>query len=618
MGEQDGDKESAALLSGREATGTMQDPHLCGTPSQQRRFVQLCALMLAVCMGLVVRRAGVLQATAELDAFLDPDAWSVSLSGCEALRCEVSVRTSAAIPAGGSFVVGYWPAGEEEAAVFSREHRVKGSTTTAALFRLRGSASYAGRVVLRAEGAGKVTIVSEFDFRTAATGCDAFDSAPLATVDGDPSFAVLMFPYADLDDGFRGLVAVDSSGWVVWYWNRSTTDASGQLEAFSQFRDTHVTQQYAFNDASSDTVGVVDASGTIGSVLVPENLENYTKNGVVMEEFKFMGHEARALRDGNVITTGYALSDMAMKLENETISYLAEEFFVVWDPWTLAQPNVQHLLWASDYVSLEDAVDVLKKQGESDNTEVIMEIYPLDDALLQEFYLMYFHISSVSVSDDDALYVVTLRNLHTVLAINRTSLELVWQFSSVLDRNDFAFASEADKFWNPHDAQLTTVNGTQRLCLMDDGYYHNKCQEEVLHVDYYCYSRGVCYVLDEQAATSATAFEFSYPNRGVLTLEQQHEDIFNMNGGSVEPIPDSQHMLTAFTSVYKNQWTNQSYAFETDATGQVIKSTALLPHVSSWSANNGATSGLYRVLPLKAINGEGALDPKRWHASESN
>ncbi|KAK7241112.1 hypothetical protein SO694_00053215 [Aureococcus anophagefferens] len=608
--------EDATLLEGRKTKLELsKDATLCGTPKQQRNFIWVAFYALAITCGLVLRRASILEREATLDAAMDPSAWEIKVLNCANLRCHLSVKTSVAFPKAASFVVSYWPLDAAEYAVYSREHEVSSAATEVELYRLRPHTQYVARVRLKAEGFDKIVVVAEQTFESNAVGCNKFDNGPMVRIEGDPSFELLLFPYMDGEtDSFRGLVAVDRAGYAVWYFNRTISAPGAHVEAFSQFTSMRDTAHFCVNDQNTVSVFVADAAGSVGATLLPEHVSNRTKNGTALESWTFMGHECRATRGGQIVTTGFALADVGsqkLEVEDESIHYLAEEFFLLWDPFVEDEP-VTELVWVSDYVSLEDAVKAL--DGEGDNEKVIMEIVDVDDAVAATgSYLMYFHVSSVSLAPDEDLYVVTLRNLHTVIAINRTSLELVWQFSSVLERNDFSFASPSDRFWDPHDAVLDTVNGTQRLCLMDEGYFRDACEEQSESVDYYCYSRGVCYVLDAASGSASKAYDYSFPNNGVLSsLHLEAMDVFNKNGGDVVPVPDTRHMLTAFTSVYKTQFASNSYAFETDADGGETKAIIKLPHIEDWTSASGGTSGLYRVLPITSVNGEGAHAPEAW------
>ena len=57
---------------------------------------------------------------------------------------------------------------------------------------------------------------------------------------------------------------------------------------------------------------------------------------------------------------------------------------------------------------------------------------------------------------------------------------------------------------------------------------------------------------------------------------------------------------------------SNSYAFETDADGGETKAIIKLPHIEDWTSASGGTSGLYRVLPITSVNGEGAHAPEAW------
>lgn len=616
-------REGDGLLGGADdgAEKARSDPDRCGTATQQRRFVYLLGVVLLASCGAVVRRERELAARADLAARMDASAWEATLLNCADLRCHMSVKTSVAYPASASFVVSYWPLDAPDVVVYSREHAVVSAATEVELYRLRPHTKYGARVHLRAAGFSKIVTAAGATFESPATGCAELDDGPMAHVEGDPAFELLLFPYMDGEtNSFRGLVAVDSGGYAVWYYNRTASSPGAHVEAFSQFTSARDAAHYCVNDQTTYTVSVVDAAGSIGAALEPAALANYTRNGRALAGFTFMGHECRATAAGTVVTTGYAYADVAdqdLEVEGSSVRYVAEEFFVDWDPWAAGgEEAIRRLAWISDYVTLDAAIAAL--DGEGDNEEIIMEIGPVDDAVASTGNgLMYFHVSSVSLSPGGDLYVVTLRNLHTVLAIDRHTLDLVWQFSSVLERNDFAFARPADRFWDPHDAELDYVNGTRRLCLMDEGYFRTACEEQSESVDYYCYSRGVCYLLEENG-TATVAYDYSFPNNGVLSsLHLEAMDIFNKNGGDVVPVPDSDHMLTAFTSVYKTNFASNSYAFETDATGAKTEAIIKLPHIEDWSSSSGGSSGLYRVLPITSVNGEGAAAPAAWLSGDS-
>ena len=77
------------------------------------------------------------------------------------------------------------------------------------------------------------------NFTSRTTGYSAFDEGPIATVGGSaPSYGVLFFDLEFVSKEFRGLVAVDSAGYVVWYHNRKAS-----VQAFDQFPNYEIVIQ---------------------------------------------------------------------------------------------------------------------------------------------------------------------------------------------------------------------------------------------------------------------------------------------------------------------------------------------------------------------------------------
>ena len=77
--------------------------------------------------------------------------------------------------------------------------------------------------------------------------------------------------------------------------------------------------------------------------------------------------------------------------------------------------------------------------------------------------------ASVSVSSDGALYIVSLRDINTVVAFSTSTGEVAWSISSSASDgipSTLSFAAKDQTFYDVHDAQLI---GTDKLLLMDDG-----------------------------------------------------------------------------------------------------------------------------------------------------
>ncbi|KAK7249628.1 hypothetical protein SO694_00004130 [Aureococcus anophagefferens] len=551
---------------------------------------------------------------------------SLRVEDCAGLQCTAYVSTTESYD-GASFVLAYWPEDDVSNVAYSEEVALTGDHEVR-LYRLRADCEY-GVVARVKPGVGaSVTSPAASDFYVPKTGVDKFDLGPIGDVTGDPAFEMLLFPYLDEESSFRGLVAADADGFAVWYQNLSTTIHRSHIEGFSQFADG---TRYCINDQGVGAVLVVSSQNLVEHALQRPDLLAATKRfgaDARIYDWSFMGHECRATADDKIITTGYVYqeADEILDIEGTKVKWVAEEFVLLWNPENStnviedgSEPyrgqDIEHMLWLSDYVSLEE---VLAARNES-SKDVILELNSGVDANatwgsdVDGTGIMYLHVSSASVSPDGLLYIIAMRNINTVIAIHRESRDLKWVFSSTLKRNDFKMSGSNAKFFNPHDAIMTDVHGRESLCLSDEGYFRIGCEEDTEHNDYFCYSRGVCYDLDFTEGTAAISYEFSYPldGRNVDTAVKRHEDLFNLNGGNVVHVPGTDRMLTAFTSVYKEQFAEHSYAFETNSTGG-LRASVLLPHIASWTDTGGGTSGLYRVLPIDTAGGERKTVDSEW------
>ncbi|KAH8094272.1 hypothetical protein JL720_4266 [Aureococcus anophagefferens] len=490
---------------------------------------------------------------------------SLRVEDCAGLQCTAYVSTTESYD-GASFVLAYWPEDDASNVAYSEEVALTGDHET---------------------------------------GVDKFDLGPIGDVTGDPAFEMLLFPYLDEESSFRGLVAADADGFAVWYQNLSTTIRRSHIEGFSQFADG---TRYCINDQGVGAVLVVSSQNLVEHALQQPDLLAATKRfgaDARVYDWSFMGHECRATADDKIITTGYVYqeADEILDIEGTKVKWVAEEFVLLWNPENStnviedgSEPyrgqDIEHMLWLSDYVSLEE---VLAARNES-SKDVILELNSGVDANatwgsdVDGTGIMYLHVSSASVSPDGLLYIIAMRNINTVIAIHRESRDLKWVFSSTLKRNDFKMSGSNAKGILESDARRT--RSTTII---------------------FCYSRGVCYDLDFTEGTAAISYEFSYPldGRNVDTAVKRHEDLFNLNGGNVVHVPGTDRMLTAFTSVYKEQFAEHSYAFETNSTGG-LRASVLLPHIASWTDTGGGTSGLYRVLPIDTAGGERKTVDSEW------
>jgi hypothetical protein len=121
------------------------------------------------------------------------------------------------------------------------------------VFRLRAGTDYYVEVVGElVEDVGTTTGKDVFslahgNFTSPTTGWSAFDGGPLASVSGaPPSFGVMFMDLEFVTKEFRGLVALDSGGYVVWYHNRKSS-----VQGFDQFPNYEVVIQSVEEGAPS-------------------------------------------------------------------------------------------------------------------------------------------------------------------------------------------------------------------------------------------------------------------------------------------------------------------------------------------------------------------------------
>ena len=84
--------------------------------------------------------------------------------------------------------------------------------------------------------------------------------------------------------------------------------------------------------------------------------------------------------------------------------------------------QVKEILHLSDYLPWEE---LLQYYENSDETGYLLE-------RSNEGFVQFYHTSSVSVSSDGSLYVLSLRDLNTILAVDRETLAQEWILSSTV------------------------------------------------------------------------------------------------------------------------------------------------------------------------------------------
>lgn len=553
--------------------------------------------------------------------------------GLMKLACNVTVHASPAYW-GDKFYVEYEPESHPTSnkIVRSKTFAVSSNESVGVqIFRLRAQTNYSMTLVrVWVTNSNQVKERShKVIFKTAATGYDRFDEGPINIVTGTPDYPLLNFALHTTT--FRGVVATDSDGYVVWYYNASVADTMAHIIAVEQSDKEHI---WCINDGGYMDVGVsiriIDAMGTTLAVKSESEVTGMS------------GHECR-FTDGidnpddtqRVIlltstTThlnqsyrghGYPRRLLYNK-ESYYTTYKATEAIRIYDAYENGVRLVQNIS-LDPFLSYKDLLTFNAFQKESlgfnstdDNStnnalhewnDLILEFTDIDvDTLGSIHYeVRYIHGSSVSVSEDGSLYVVTFRNSHIVVGIDRKTHSKKFLLSSVIDNlATHKFENDFHKFYAPHDVSYHSNN---TVCLIDDGYYRPQGQCAIHADNSGCYSRAVCYSLDDDAGVVRLEWEFEFPYEfeGAPTNTSRITDLYNLLGGSLRRIGVTE-WVASFTAVDDAVHKNSSWSFglkQNSEHGVDITSIVQMPVCDEWNSVDGV-SGSYRATPLISINGE--------------
>ena len=282
----------------------------------------------------------------------------------------------------------------------------------------------------------------------------------------------------------------------------------------------------------------------------------------------------------------------------ETCDGVVDEVLYEWDPET---DTVKEVLHVSDYIDWQALIPYFA------NTEESGFVLERGGGGVPSGYVQFYHTSSVSVSSDERLYILALRDINTVLAVNRVTLEQEWVVSSTLE-SSYPFDDDADKFYQPHNALFFPntggFDGDGVLALVDDGNERPGCDTGDISemVPDLCASRALVLVLSPADGYAHKVFDYAFPD---AWDEPAHEaaDLFNYDGGSAALINGSgadATWLVAFTDTDKASFTDHSYVFELDSGGKRY-AMMKLPK-THWP--DKSESGSYRVNPYSTLAGE--------------
>ena len=434
-------------------------------------------------------------------------------------------------------------------------------------------------------------------------------------------------------------VTLDAHGWVVWFarlaYDEATANSTGETgyavwdRAPDSYNLVVLRDNNDYWDMSPSYLAEISEITPLGATLAAR--ENECDGGEV-SAFNQLSHECRvdtsdraggfpalsfaySVRDdfGNASASGLRASDSAVADYWEatygagSAVRFAGMKIVAWNRTSGAAPVELYDLF--DYINPADAAG-LSVDGENPNLMLMpMRCTGMDAALDG---VDYHHLSSLAIGTADN-YVVTSRNLDAVLSLARDGRGLQWTLSPTI-ASDFTFATDADKFYDPHDVTQTS-NTT--LTLVDDGNARPACNfDDTSHQG--CFSRAIELELDFETMEAKVTWQFEFPtllaNTGDLR-EAERGDVFNEVGGSVTRLGDAasnasatDDFLVAFTAIDDSDDNATSVGYETFvyqvARDGAIVSALVLPALPSWG-----TAGRYRVEPTSTVYGESSTCP---------
>lgn len=455
------------------------------------------------------------------------------------------------------------------------------------LYRLRANTRYTFSVYGLSDDASpndQASVLAHGYFTTAKSGISWIDDSNLAEVSKTETPAYSIIYFAAETEEFQGLVGIDGQGYVVWYHS-----AGGQVLAFDQYDDYTMVYNY-FPDDMFSGLGMVSAEGeSMGSDLVIECQG-------AGENFQQVNHEARVTHDGTGVLT--LLEVVRLTDDGKTLNYVSDSNITSFIGDTIAFWDKETSV-LTPLVDMNDFWDPQTVNIRRHNSMTLETVICSDAAEEEANVLDWMHPSSISEHAD--VYVVALRNLDAVAAINKNTKEVEWVLSSNAQMNsNFTWLHEHDKFYDPHDAQLISHD---ELILLDDGNNRPGCAKPY---DDNCFTRAVHYKLDFETGTVKLLWHYEYseqPGPNITLADIKKNDLYVSDGGSVRFVNDRYYV--AFTTVdVGTEYSHWGWVFEVDKDRR-LTGTIKIPR-KVW---DDFPSGMYRAVPYDSVGGESERSP---------
>lgn len=459
------------------------------------------------------------------------------------------------------------------------------------MYRLRANTRYTFSVYGLSDDATpneQASLLSHGYFTTPESGISWIDEGALGNVEKTQTPAYSVIYFAAETEEFQGLVGIDGQGYVVWYHS-----AGGQVLAFDQYDDYRMVYNYFPDDMFSGLGNVSPEGESVGSDLVIE----CQGSG---ENFQQVNHEARVTKDGTGILT--LLEIVRLTDNGKALNYVQDSNITSYIGDTIAFWDKETSV-LTPLVDLNDFWDPMTVNLRRHNSMTLETVVCSDEAEEEANVLDWMHPSSISEHAD--VYVVALRNLDAVAAINKDTKDVKWVLSSNGQMNsNFTWEHEHDKFYDPHDAQMISED---ELILLDDGNNRPGCTKPY---DDNCFTRAVHYKLDFETMTVKLLWHFEYPlvpgpNTTLAEIKQQ--DIYVSDGGSIRYLNDRYYI--AFTTIdVGTTYAHWGWVFEVDQAKRVT-GTVKVPR-KVW---DDFPSGMYRAVPYESVGGESERSPSSFN-----
>ena len=345
-------------------------------------------------------------------------------------RNALIARVAGQVPVSGTVQIQYWFDGGQ--ILKSRISSVSATSYSAHIVRLRPETRYNYKVLLT-DDSGATHISKQGSFISGGLPA-ALANATFDVVQGKSSYPIAFLDFRQ--KSFHGLVAIDSDGYIVWYY---------------QAAEGH--EPYVMDQRENGNIVYLD--GGIG--VVANGIAEITPLGVEVTRlddscppYGPIHHEVKLLSDGRVIYLSRAIREWSdgtgnIPQEGDTLG--------VWDPDTGHNEIVWNIF---DHVSPKD-----RTFPDSDTT--LPEQFMWGGCDRNETVQDWSHGNSIHVNDDGTV-LVSFRHLDQIIKLSADFKEVIWRLGG--PGGEFIFLDPQDRFYHQHSA-IELDNGN--VLLFDNG-----------------------------------------------------------------------------------------------------------------------------------------------------